>query len=275
MVTAAIVLGVVYGGMCCALFFGQGRFVYYPVREVAATPADLGLAYEEITLQSTDGERLAAWFVPASETNRNGMTVLKCHGNAGNVGNRVWNIQALHRLGFDVLMFDYRGFGASSGTPSEEGTYRDADAAWRYLTEGRGVVPERIVLYGRSLGAAVASQLAMHVKPRLLVLESGFASAGEMARGMFPWLPARLLCRYGYDTARHLTKVSCPVLIAHSPQDEVVPFAHAAKLRAAVQVPCAMVELSGGHNTGGLEAQPEYQRWFRKLAEEPDLIESR
>jgi fermentation-respiration switch protein FrsA (DUF1100 family) len=272
MMTVAIVIGLAYGGMCCALFCGQGKFVYYPLREVEMTPADVGLAFEKIDLRTADGETLAAWFVPAAETNRNGLTVLKCHGNAGNLGHRVWAFQVLHSMGFNVMIFDYRGFGESSGTPSEKGTYLDADAAWTYLTKQRGIAQDQIVLYGRSLGAAVASRLAGKVTPRLLVLESGFTSAGDMARAMFPWLPAKILCRYAYDTRKHLGGVSCPVLIAHSRQDEIIPFAHAPKLIAAVKGPSLLIELSGGHNTGGLEAQPGYQKVFRDIAMNPAAL---
>jgi fermentation-respiration switch protein FrsA (DUF1100 family) len=156
----------------------------------------------------------------------------------------------LHRLGYSTLIFDYRGYGNSGGQPSEEGTYRDAAAAWRYLVEHKQVPACRIVLFGESMGAAIAAQLASREKPAALVIASGFTSVPDMAQQLYPYLPVRWLARIRYDTRAYLKNVSAPVLIAHSPQDEIVPYAHGQALFAAAHPPKQFLELAGGHNDG-------------------------
>lgn len=146
------------------------------------------------------------------------------HGNAGNISHRLDSLRIFHGLGLDVLILDYRGYGRSEGRPSEEGTYRDARAASRYLVEARGVAPERIVVFGRSIGAAIAAALAVEQRPAALILESGFTSVPDLAADLYPWLPARRLARLHYDTRARLPHVTVPVLIVHSRDDEIISF---------------------------------------------------
>lgn len=227
------------------LYAFQGQLVYFPMREIVATPRDRGLDFEDVYLETEDGVRLHGWFVPAAPERA---VLLYFHGNAGNLSHRVERTKVFHDLGLSVLALDYRGYGRSEGRPSEEGTYRDARAAWRYLAETRRIAPDRIVLFGRSLGAAVAARLAVEVAPRALILDSAFTSAVDLGAAVYPWLPVRLLARYRYPTRENLKQVNRPVLIVHSRNDEIVPFHHGEALYAAANPPKVFLEIAGGHN---------------------------
>jgi fermentation-respiration switch protein FrsA (DUF1100 family) len=169
-----------------------------------------------------------------------------------------------YRLGYNTFIFDYRGYGESSGTPSEPGTYLDAQAAWQYLVEKRALPPDSIVLFGESLGGAIAAWLAAHEKPALLVLASAFTSVPDMAAKMYPFLPVRLLSRFEYNTIDYLRNVTCPVFVAHSPQDEIVPFAQGQALYDAAPDPKQFLELAGGHNNGFIYMR---DNWEKALSE--------
>ena len=246
------VLGILvaaYGGLALLLYIFQSHLVFYPEigREITATPSQVGLAYEDIHLNTSDGISLHGWYIPAPQPRG---TVLFLHGNAGNISHRLDSVQMFHRLGYSTLIFDYRGYGNSGGTPSEQGTYRDAEAAWRHLTEQRHTPSCRIVLFGESLGGAVAAWLAVREKPAALVIASGFTSVPDFAQQLYPYLPARWLARIRYDTRESLRSVAAPVLIAHSPEDEIIPFEHGRALFAAANPPKLFLELAGGHNDG-------------------------
>jgi len=238
-----------YGALALMLYVTQASLVFYPEigREIAATPAQIGLTYEDLQLKTSDGIGLHGWFVPAAQARG---TVLFLHGNAGNISHRLDSVQMFHRLGYSTLIFDYRGYGNSGGKPDEEGTYLDAEAAWRYLTERKHVPACRIVLFGESMGGAIAAWLAYRQKPAALVIASGFTSVPDLAQQLYPWLPARWLARIRYDTRAYLRTVSAPVLIAHSPQDDIVPYVHGQALFAAAHPPKQFLELAGGHNDG-------------------------
>jgi fermentation-respiration switch protein FrsA (DUF1100 family) len=243
------ILAAAYGTLALLLFFSQSRMVFYPEtgREIVATPVQIGLPFEDLQLKTADGISLHGWFIPAAQARG---TVLFLHGNAGNISHRLDSVQMFHRLGYSTLIFDYRGYGNSGGTPGEEGTYRDADAVWRYLTEQRHLPSCRIVLFGESMGGAVAAWLATHQKPAALVIASGFTSVPDMAQHIYPYLPVKWLTRIRYDTREYLRTVTVPVLIAHSPQDEIVPYVQGQALYAAANPPKQFLELAGGHNDG-------------------------
>lgn len=247
----SLLIGLVfaYGGLSLLLFLSQEKLVYYPQlgRELRSTPGDHGLDYEPLTLVTPDGERLDAWFVPKSGAQA---SVLILHGNAGNISHRLDSIAMFHRLGYSVLIFDYRGYGGSTGQPSEAGLYRDAQTAWDYLVRQRNIPSRRIILFGESLGGAVAAWLAGRERPGALVLSSAFISIPELAADLYPWLPAKWLARLRYDTRAALARITCPVLIAHSPDDEIVPFRHGLALYAAAPQPKEFLPLAGDHNDG-------------------------
>jgi len=240
-------LAAAYGGLVLLMAIFQSHLVFFPEieREVMATPAKIGLPFEDIHLQTSDGISLHGWYIPSAQPRG---TVLFLHGNAGNISHRLDSVQMLHRLGYSTLIFDYRGYGNSSGKPSEQGTYLDAEAAWRYLSEQQHIPSCRIVLFGESLGGAVAAWLAAREKPAALVISSSFTSVPDLAQQRYPYLPARLLARIHYNTREYLRSVAAPVLIAHSPQDDIVPFEHGRALFAAANPPKQFLELAGGHN---------------------------
>ena len=254
---------IAYGALALVIFFSQASLIYYPEtgRNIIAAPDYVGLAYESVEISTADGETLHGWFVPAPAANG---TVLFFHGNAGNISHRMEYLLMFHRLGYNTFIFDYRGYGQSSGSPSEAGTYLDAQSAWRYLTEAKDIPPARIVLFGESLGGAVAAWLAMNEKPGMLALASVFTSVPDMAAKIYPFLPVRLLSRFDYNTIEYLQSVTCPVFIAHSPQDEIVPFAHGRALYQAAPEPKQFLELQGGHNTGFIFMQED---WVKALGE--------
>jgi fermentation-respiration switch protein FrsA (DUF1100 family) len=235
-------------GLALLLFLRwyEPRMIYLPMREIDRTPAELGLAYEDLTLTASDGERLNAWFLPSQVPAP--VTVLFLHGNAGNISHRFDKLAVLRTLGADVLIVDYRGYGRSSGRPDEGGTYRDADAAYAHLTGVRAVDPRRVVLYGESLGSAVAVDLAARKPVGGLIMESAFTSAVDVARELFPFLPAGWLVRNRYDSVAKIVAVAAPVLLLHSRDDEFFGWHHPQRLYQAASEPKRLVELRGGHN---------------------------
>lgn len=258
MLTALLTAVGAYGTLLLVLYFGQANLLYLPElpsRALVATPADAGLAYETVHLRTEDGVDLHGWYLPAAEARG---ALLFFHGNAGNISHRLDSLRIFHRLGLDVLIFDYRGYGRSEGRPDEPGTRLDARAAWRYLTEARGVAPDRVVLFGRSLGAALAARLAAETRPGALVLESAFTSVPDLAADLYWWLPARRLARLSYATREYLAQVACPVLVVHSPDDEIIPFRHGQALYAAARPPKAFLPLRGDHNRGFLLSGEDY-----------------
>jgi fermentation-respiration switch protein FrsA (DUF1100 family) len=153
-----------------------------------------------------------------------------------------------HRLRYSTLIVDYRGYGKSTGTPSEEGTYRDAQAAWNYVRDVRRARPQDVVILGESLGGAVASWLAARVSPAAVVLLSTFTSVTSLGAEVYWFLPVRLLSRFGYDNLTNLKQIRAPVFIAHSAQDDIIPYAHGKRLFEAASEPKAFLEMHGGHN---------------------------
>lgn len=247
-----------YIALTAAVFLFQSRLVYLPnapSRIVATTPAQIGLAFETVDFRTTDGVRLNGWFVPAE--NARGV-LLFFHGNAGNISHRLASVRLFNALGLSTFIFDYRGYGNSEGETSEHGTYLDAEAAWRYLTAERGIPEQEIVYFGRSLGSSIAAYLAMDKAPKALILESAFTSIADAGAQAYPFLPVRLLSRYQYATREYLRAVSAPVLITHSPQDEIIPFEHGRALFAAANEPKSFLEIAGGHNGGFLQSGKTY-----------------
>ncbi len=252
LISILFVILLVYCSLALYVYLMQPRLLFYPDlpgRKLVATPASIGLEYESVTLTTEDGVSLDAWFIPYTAGRG---TLLFLHGNAGNISHRLDSLRLFHELGLAVLILDYRGYGESGGTPSEAGTYRDAMAAWRYLIGQRKIAAERIVLFGRSLGAGIAAELATRTRPGALIMESAFTSVPDMAATLYPWLPVRLLSRYRYDAREQLASINCPLLVAHSRDDEIIPFTHGQRLFEHAREPKQFLELRGGHNDGFL-----------------------
>jgi len=255
-----------YALLLVLLWWLQARLVFHPdvpSREIEYTPGDAGLRYDPVTVTTADGIDLDAWFVPGPDADS--PAVLFLHGNAGNIGHRIDTLEMLHEAGAAALIIDYRGFGRSEGHPTELGTYRDAMAAWQWLTGERGYEPANIVVVGRSLGGAVATWLAARTDPAGLVLEATFSSIVELGSYHYPWAPIRWISRFRYDTAKQLARVGCPVLIFHGRHDDIVPFRHAEALAAASDRVVDVVVLEGGHNDAMLVSHQRYTRRLREF----------
>jgi len=257
-----IPVAIAYGAVLALVFVFQSHLVFYPGmgREVLLSPQSYGLRYETVELRTADGETLQAWWVPAE--NARGV-VLFFHGNAGNISHRLDYLQMFNRLRYTTFIVDYRGYGKSTGSPSEEGTYRDAEAAWEYLRHARLAQPRDVVIAGESLGGAVATWLAAKVQPRAVLLFSTFTSVNDLGAQVYWFLPVRLLSRIGYDNLENLKRIQAPVFIAHSPDDDVVPYSHGRTLFEAAQEPKAFLEMRGGHNDAFIFSR---QEWVAQLA---------
>ncbi len=248
----------VYVLLALALYLLQAKMVFlsgHPGRALTASPDDIGLEYEAVSLTTTDDERLHAWYVPAA--NSRGV-VLFFHGNAGNISHRLDSIEIFYQLGLDTLIIDYRGYGQSTGKTTEEGTYLDAQAAWSYLVDERGIAANRIIVFGRSLGGAIGAWLGAQHTPAAVIIESSFTSGVDMARRLYPFLPVRLITRLRYPVAEYASHLDCPVLVVHSRNDEIIPFAMGRSIYAAVKQRKSFLELRGDHNNGFFISRRDY-----------------
>ncbi len=255
------------------LLFVQPKLLYRPSRELGVTPADLGLDYERVTFPSSDRVTLAGWYIPAANAH---FTMLFCHGNGGNITHRLDSIDLFHSLGLNCFVFDYRGYGGSQGRPTEPGTYLDARAAFEWLTQTKQIPADRIVVAGRSLGGSIATHLAADVQPAALVLESAFTSYPDIGAKFHPCMPVRLFARFRYDTLAYIRNVSCPVMVVHSRDDELVPFEFGLRLFQAAREPKHFTEISGSHSDGFLLSGNAYQQaWIRWLSFLKDYLSER
>jgi uncharacterized protein len=261
--------------LCLAivLYYMQPRFLYEPVREIPYTPAELGLDFEEVYFRTGDRLRLHGWFVPAQNSE---FTVLYCHGNGGNMMYFLETVNFLNKLGLNCFIFDYRGYGSSQGQPTENGTYLDVRAAYRWLTKKKGVAPEHIILFGWSLGGSIAAYLAGKVKPAGLVIESAFTSYRDIGRKFYPYMPVKWFARFNYPTVDYVRKVKCPVLIIHSRNDEMIPFEFGLEIYNAANEPKKFVEIFGGHNDGFFVSSEAYKKaWTNWLISLKDAGQER
>lgn len=246
----------------------ERHFIFFPERKLLATPADVELEFEDLRFSAADGTQLHGWLVPGAEET----ALLWFHGNAGNVGDRVALLKELHeQLGVSILILEYRGYGASEGTPSEEGLYLDAQAALEALIGRLGSDPAQVALFGQSLGAAVAVELAIRHPPLALILESAFTSVQEMARHHYPWLPVGGLLRTRFDSLEKIPGLRAPLLVLHGDHDEIAPVAMGKALFEAAPEPKRLRVFRGaGHNDLPIVAGEQYFVALREfLAERP------
>ena len=239
------------------LRYYEKKQIYFPSRDIMVTPLDLGMGYEDVFFNTQDGLKLHAWFVPAQNPKA---TLLFCHGNAGNISHRVDVIQIFQKLNLNVLIFDYRGYGKSQGVPGEQGLYKDAQAAYDYLAKHKDVRAEKIVIYGKSIGANVAINLAADMKTNILIADSGFTSAYEMGKRLFPFLPIKWIITIKYDALEKIKQVRAAKLIIHSPDDELIPFDMGRRLFETANQPKQFFQAQGTHNEGILIYAQEYRQ---------------
>jgi uncharacterized protein len=250
----------------------QDSLVFQPTRGYADLPESRGLKHEDVALAIANNVTVRGWFVHALGAPQ--ATILYLHGNGGDLSSYLTDISQLAKAGFDSLSIDYEGYGESSGHPSEANTYRDAAAAWSWLTTQRGVPSEHLAIWGFSLGGAVATQLAETYTPGALVLQSTFTSLPDVGALRFYWLPAHLITHNFFASLERMSKIHAPVFIAHSRTDKIVPFEMGRRLFAVANEPKVFRELTGGH-INGLAATPSIWNDVLKFFTEAGVIEAR
>lgn len=260
LITLGVITVTVVLGLSLILFLFQSRILYQPGHRIYMAPDDVGLEYEQVSLHTPDGQTLSAWYVPADPGSR---TVLFCHGNAGNISHRLDTLILFHELGLNCLIVDYRGYGQSTGTPSEEGTIIDIKAGWNWLNEHKGISSDKVVLFGRSLGGSIAVIVANEIHPGGLVLESTFTSYDDVAAHCYPFLPVRLFTKYDYNTLEAVKTIQCPLLVIHSSDDEIIPYEFGKRIFEAAPEPKQFAELAGTHNEGFYNNTGMYKQIWR------------
>ncbi len=244
--------------------FLEQRSLYFPLSEITQTPDQYGLKYEDIMFETEDKVSVNGWIVPSPDSR---ITVIFCHGNGGNISHRMDKVLFFRSLNVNQLIFDYRGYGKSEGHPSEEGLYRDARAA--YDLAKKRFPKTRIIVFGESLGGAVAVELALGRDVRGVILEDTFTSVREMCKEVFPLLP-KLIIRDQYNTARKIGKLKVPVFIMHSPEDEIVPYAMGRKLFQAASEPKEFLALNGPHNEAFFLSQERIRARLKEFFDKPE-----
>lgn len=242
----------------------EKRSIYFPMKGIFTSPGTVGLSYEEIYFETSDSKRLNGWFIPNDKAK---FTVIFCHGNAGNISHRIEKILLLHRLGLNIFIFDYRGYGKSQGSPCELGLYKDAIAAYGYLTKEREVSEDNIILYGESIGGVVAIELAHKTKARALITEETFTSIKDMTKIAYPFLP-HFIFSSRFNGISKIREVKCPKLFIHSIDDEIVPFYLGEKLFNAAKSPKKFLRIRGSHNTAFLDSEEQFTEGIKSFLDD-------
>ncbi len=254
----------VYFGLLLLMFIFQSKMVYFPRKELVCTPADLRLEFEDLMLTVPGGQKINAWYVPSKNP---AGTVIFSHGNGGNMCYSLDVVENLSKMNYNVVLFDYRGYGRSEGSPSEKATYEDAQTVYDWLLKEKKISEDSIIAMGRSLGGAIAANLAKDNKPRALILESTFTSTKDVGADAYPFLPVRMLCRYNYSTLEYVGKIKCPLLVIHSPDDEVIPYKHGKQIFNSAGEPKEFLEIRGTHNEGFDDSKEIYVAGLKKFLE--------
>ncbi len=242
------------GAVIIYLRYIEKRSLFYPSRELELTPEQAFLKYEEVNFDSRGKVKLNGWFITSRE---NKYTILFCHGNAGNISHRIEKIIFFNKLGCNVFIFDYRGYGKSQGAPSENGLYSDAHAAYNYLLS-RGTRPEQVIGYGESLGGAVIIDLAFKNKLGAVIVDSVFSSTKDMVNRIYPVLPYWFLSSR-FDSFKKIQSIQIPKLIIHSINDEIVPYQFGQKVYNAADGCKEFLQVHGGHNSCFYESVELYR----------------
>ena len=258
----ALIVLTLFLGFMFLLFVFQEKLIFFPRKGIGDTPGSIGLHYEDVYLVTVDKIKIHGWYVLHPDAKG---TLLFFHGNAGNISHRIESISIFHDIGLSVFIIDYRGYGKSDGQPSEHGTYQDARAAWDYLVDERHLHPDEIIVFGRSLGGAVAASLAAKVTPAAVILESTFTSIKELGKYYYPYLPVSWISRVLYPTDKYITSFNCPVLIIHSHQDELVPVRFGQRLFKYAPEPKMYLSISGDHNNGFLLSKDAYVNGIKRF----------
>lgn len=242
------------------LYLKQPQMIFFPSKKIDATPKDWGLVYEPVKLSLSDKTKVSGWYLPHPNAHK---TVLFFHGNGGNISHRGDSIYIFHKLKLNVLIIDYPGYGESTGHPSEQALYQSANAAWHYLIADKKIKQKNIIIFGRSLGGAVAVDLAARVNAGGLILESTFSSVRDVVDIVFSGLSSFIYLRYAFDSFSKINKVEAPILVIHSPDDEVIPYILGRKLFEKVESEKSFLQIGGGHNDGFMQSISPYMQKLR------------
>ena len=265
-----ILVTLLYGGAAAYLRLNETSLVYRPgLRELAAPDARWALNERVVTYRSADSTALSAWIIPAPNADSSTKWLLICHGQTGNIGygERPEFYASARATGLNLFAFDYRGFGASSGSPREDGLYEDAVASYRYLVDSLDVPPERIIIFGHSLGSGVAIELAARVPAAALVVEGAYTSIPDRAQEIYPYFPVKLIATQRFASIDKIARVRTPKLLLHSPTDDIIPFAHGQRLFARALEPKKFVTVRGGHIVAFREDSATYFGALRGLVQ--------
>jgi len=248
-----------------AILVMESCFIYHPVRHPEGNwdVPELGRQIHDVTFQTDDGVKLHGWWAPREDTNR---TILWFHGNAGNLSHRYQGVLQLHRLGCQVLIIDYRGYGKSEGSPSENGLYRDGEAAYSFLTDQKDIAGDKIVPLGRSLGSAVATHLAVHHEIKRLILVSPFTNVRDMVPYVLPIPGLHYLISSEFDSLSRIQNVHAPLLVIHGTKDDIIPIELGRKLFEHANPPKTFEAIEGaGHNNISMVAGKRYERLIKEF----------
>jgi len=242
----------------------ERKNLFFPFREIEYFPQAIGLAYEDIYFATEDSKKINAWFIPAKNP---GYTILFFHGNAGNISHRLEKIKIFNDLGLNVFIIDYRGYGKSEGRPSEAGLYLDAKAAYAYLIGKLKIKPSSVIVYGESLGGAVALNLSNQVEVRAVITEETFSSMRDIAKDIYPFFPSFLISGK-FNSLSKIEKLNIPKLIIHSEDDEMIRFTHAQKLYNAAREPKTLAVINGSHNSAFIDSEKAYKNHINEFIKE-------
>jgi len=253
-----LVLLLLFG--CSRVRSFEQKNLYFPDKTLRGTPADIGLDYRNLEVTTDSGNTIHGWIVTA-EPSRG--TLLFCHGNAGNISDRLKSIKVFHDLGMTVVIFDYPGYGQSTGKPHESNLYESAEAVCMSLESEFDM--GRVIIFGRSLGGAVAIELATRVPAACLIVESAFTNTVNIGRELFPILPVKLMLSQHFDSLAKVPTITMPKLFIHSRNDDIIPYRHGVDLYKAAAQPKDFMEITGSHNDGFLATGRDYTDGIEKF----------
>ena len=271
LIAMVVFAGVGYAAACAYLWARQREIIFLPEPTVLHAPAEIGATYQSLSIPVGAAGFVAAWWLPSALAESAPAAVLYLHGNEGNLAREVDRLQALRRLGLPILAIDYRGYGQSSGpAPSEAQLYEDATAAWNYLTHVRGLKPNHIVIYGHSLGGAVAAELALRQPVACaIVLESTFTSMADMGRLRYPMFPIDWLLNQRFDTVERVARLRQPIVLLHGARDDIVPAGMAERLLGAAREPKRLLLVhSAGHEDALQNAGQQLDETIKQLVQQ-------
>lgn len=239
------------------------KALYQRSSVIYRTPEHNSWDYEDVFV-SVGKEKTHGWYIPCENSKG---TILFSHGNAGNVADRLESVGIFRNIGMSVLVYDYGGYGQSTGKPSEARCCYDALAMWRWLTEEKMFPPEEVVLFGRSLGGAVTADLATKVNCAGIILESTFLSTVDVAKDMFRCFPARFAKGNEFNTKEKVNQIKSPVLVIHSPEDTLIKYYHGKRIFELLEVEKEFLEIRGDHNEGFIITGEKYLNGLRNFIE--------